>query len=28
MLTDVGEPESYQEAMAHDKKDEWLKAMP
>lgn len=27
MLTDGGEPESYPEAMAHDKKDEWLKAM-
>lgn len=28
MFTDGGEPESSQGAMAHDKKDECLKAMP
>ena len=27
MLTDGGEPECYEEAMAHDKKKEWVKAM-
>ena len=27
MLTDEGEPETYQEATSHEKKTEWLKAM-
>ena len=27
MLTDGGEPETYQEAASHEKKMEWLKAM-
>ena len=27
MLTNGGEPESYQEAMSHEKKKEWMKAM-
>ena len=27
MLSDGGEPESYQEVMLHDEKKEWLRAM-
>ena len=27
MLTDNGEPESYEHAMTHDHKEEWVKAM-
>lgn len=28
MITDGGEPECYQEAMSHEHKGEWIKAMP